>query len=307
MSEIKFGVFSDLHYDHIPDGDKRIQYFIEQVNEEDLDFIIELGDFSYPIDDNLILLENIRKLNVPLYCVIGNHDTDIYERKLVMDFLDLKDSYYSFRTGDLKFIVLDSCFVKTINGFKPYSKSNYDKITESYPYVPDFEIEWLEKELEDDSKHYIIFSHHSLENNFRERGICNRKEIQSLIEKVNESNKRVLLCMNGHDHGWAVKKIGKTFNYSLNAMSYIWVGPQYEHFSYSQEIHKKYPYLKDLVLYKQGLFAIVTISDNGDIKIKGMNGDYQNVSPHELGLGDTWNGRSIQPIVPSFSAKYEIY
>lgn len=303
MNEIKFGVFSDLHSDHIPDGDKRIEYFLEQVKDKHLDFIIELGDFSHPTEKNRSLLDKIRTLKVPLYCVLGNHDTDIYERDVVLDFFDLKDSYYSFKMGDFKFIVLDSCFVKTSTGFRPYSKRDYDKSIESYPYIPDVELEWLKKELQDGNKYYVIFSHHSLENNFEGRGISNRKEIQTLIEKVNQSNKCVLLSMNGHDHGYGIEKIGKTLYYSLNAMSYIWVGPQYEHFSYTEEIHNKYPYLKDLVLYEQGLFSTVTINDCGGINIEGMNGDYQNVSPIELGIGDSWNGRSIQPLVLSFSSE----
>lgn len=155
MNEIKFGVFTDLHYDHIPDGDKRIEFLIEQVKDKHLDFIIELGDFSHPTEKNRGLLDKIRALKVLLY-------------------------------------------------------------------------------------------------------------------------------------------------YSLNAMSYIWVGPQYEHFSYTEEIHNHYPYLKDLVLYEQGLFTTVTINDSGGINIEGMNGGYQNVSPIELGIGDRWNGRSIQPLVPSY-------
>lgn len=92
-----------------------------------------------------------------------------------------------------------------------------------------------------------------------------------------------------------------TYNldYGLNSMSYIWVGPKYEHFNYSDKIHKKYPFLKDLVLYKEGLFAIVTIYNNGTFNIKGMEGSYQNISPMDLGIGNTWNGRLICPKVES--------
>ena len=33
MKEIKFAVFTDLHYDHIHDGDRRIQSFIDSVKD----------------------------------------------------------------------------------------------------------------------------------------------------------------------------------------------------------------------------------------------------------------------------------
>lgn len=86
-------------------------------------------------------------------------------------------------------------------------------------------------------------------------------------------------------------------------MSYIWFGPQYEHFCYSKDIHKKYPFVKDLVLYKDGLFAVVTISEDYGIEIEGMNGAYQNISPKDLGIEGTWNGRPVLPIVSSLKVE----
>ena len=161
----------------------------------------------------------------------------------------------------------------------------------------------MEKQLADDSKYYVIFSHQSFENEFAKRGVYNRDEVRNLINSVNDSGKKVLLCINGHDHGDSLEKIGQTYYWGLNSMSYIWFGPQYEHFSYSDEIHKKYPFLKDMVLYKEGLFGIITITENGGIDIQGMNGHYQNISPEELGLNDKWNGRSILPIISSLKVE----
>lgn len=59
-----------------------------------------------------------------------------------------------------------------------------------------------------------------------------------------------------------------------------------------------------MVLYEDGLYSIITITENGGIDIQGMKGDYQNISPKELGLEkDTWNGRSILPIVSSLKSE----
>jgi len=304
VKNITFTVFSDLHYDHIHDGYSRLQNFIDGVKNENLDFVIQLGDFAYPIDENSFLHEKIRETGVPFYSVLGNHDTDSYSRDTVMRFLGMKSSYYSFSIGNVRFIVLDSCFINTENGCIPYLKRNYDKLNDKYPYIPNDEIEWLKNELNSDRQYFVIFSHHSLENDFQKRGIFNRLEIQEIINEINETDKRVLLCMNGHDHGEHVEKIGKTYYYSLNSMSYIWVGPQYEHFDYSKETHAKYPYLKDLVLYEDGLYALVTIFEDGNFEIKGMEGAYDNVSPQSLGIGDRWNGRNINPSVSSVVSKY---
>jgi 3',5'-cyclic AMP phosphodiesterase CpdA len=301
MNKVKFAVFTDLHYEHIHDGNKRVENFVANVRSLDIDFVIELGDFCEPKESNRFLLNMLDSIGKPHYHVIGNHDSDQYQREEVMKFLKMDNSYYSFKKGKIKFIILDTCFIKTEKGYEPYCKKNYDKTKSIYPVLPDYELKWLEEQLIDDSEYFIIFSHHSFENEFAKRGVYNRAEVRDLINKVNDMGKKVLLCVNGHDHGDSLEKINQTYYFGLNSMSYIWVGPEYEHFCYSDEIHNKYPFIKDLVLYKDGLYAVITIIEEGNLKIEGISGDYQNISPKELGLSDRWNGRSILPKVSSLN------
>lgn len=109
------------------------------------------------------------------------------------------------------------------------------------------------------------------------------------------------MCMNGHDHGDAAVDINGICYYTLNSMSYIWHGLK-ETYNYSNEIHEKYPWLKDMILYEEGLHAIVTISHDGQLKIEGMRGNYQNITPNDVGiLNNMWNGVSIEPIVSSMN------
>ncbi|MCM1989068.1 metallophosphoesterase family protein [Oceanirhabdus seepicola] len=303
MDKIKFALFTDLHYDHIPDGRERIENFVTNIKDTDVDFVIQLGDFCIPKEENQVLLDMLDSIGKPYYHVIGNHDSDLFPREKVMNFLHMGKSYYSFNYGKVKFIVLDTCFIKTDNGYEPYCKKNYNRIKDIYPILPDYEFKWLEDQLTDDSEYFVIFSHHSFENEFAKRGVYNRDEVRSLINRVNQTGKKVLLCINGHDHGDSLEKIGQTYYFGLNTMSYIWFGPEYEHFCYSDEIHKKYPGLKDIVLYEEGLYSIITITEHGGIEIQGMNGQYQNISPRELGLGDVWNGRSILPTISSLKVE----
>lgn len=302
MKKVQFAVFTDLHYDHIHDGKKRIYKFLNDIQNTSLDFIIELGDFCYPIDENKFILRELQQIGVPFYCVLGNHDSDAYPREHVMNFLEMQNNYYSFVHGKIKFIVLDACYIKNDAGCTPYFKRNYDKTSDCYPYIPPEEIEWLKNEFEDNNQYYVIFSHHSLVNEFASRGVFNRGEVREIINNVNMSGKHVLLCMNGHDHGDAVSKIDRTYYYTLNAMSYIWYGLR-EHYCYSKEIHDRYPYLKDMILYEEGFYTIVTIYGDGSFEIRGMNGHYQNITPQELGVGNMWNGVSVAPVVSSLKSK----
>ena len=45
---MKFAMFSDLHYDAIPDGNRRIEDFITCVKKAEAEFIVDLGDLCYP-------------------------------------------------------------------------------------------------------------------------------------------------------------------------------------------------------------------------------------------------------------------
>ena len=73
---IKFLVFSDLHYDEVADGDKRIEDILTSARKRELDFIVSLGDLCNPINGNQKVLEKFNSLGVPFYNVIGNHETD---------------------------------------------------------------------------------------------------------------------------------------------------------------------------------------------------------------------------------------
>ena len=62
-SNVKFGIFTDLHLDIMHDGRIRLDTFIEQMKKEDVDFIIQLGDFCYPEDTSKCLCS---EKNIPI-------------------------------------------------------------------------------------------------------------------------------------------------------------------------------------------------------------------------------------------------
>jgi 3',5'-cyclic AMP phosphodiesterase CpdA len=303
MNKIKFAIFTDLHYEHIHDGRQRIENFVSEIDHKDVDFIVELGDFCSPKQENRVLLDILDSTGKPHYHLVGNHDSDLFTKEEFLHFLGMNNSYYSFTYGSVKFIALDTCFIQNSCGYEPYSKKNYNTTKGIYPVIPQDELNWLEDQLADDYPFFVILSHHSLENEFAQRGVYNRNAVQELINRANSSGKKVLLCLNGHDHADSIRKIEETYYFGLNSMSYIWFGPEYEHFCYSPEIHKQYPFLKDMVLYREGLYAIITITEQGSIEVEGMEGHYQTISPEELGLKGVWNGRDITPDISSLMIK----
>lgn len=293
-----FCVFADLHYDAIPDGDRRIRTLLEVCKSKSVDFILELGDLCRPTEENKKVMKQLRGAGVPCYFTLGNHNVDKCTTEEALRFLGLKKGHYSIRQGNVKFLFLDANYVKTECGCFPVCGTDAVFPAGGYPYIPPEQIAWLRDELAEEGCFYVICSHQSLFNEFaagdRARGIINREEVRYVLERRNQLKKCILFCINGHDHGDAMEQINGISYYSLNAASYIWHGTK-PIYAYGTEIHNRYPALKHMILYEEPLHVIISIDGQGEVEIEGMRTHYQSVTPEEAGIGATWNGVSILP------------
>lgn len=66
-------------------------------------------------------------------------------------------------------------------------------------------------------------------------------------------------------------------------MSYKWLGEDYIHLRYSEEVDKNFKWIKYTAPYKDPLFTVVEISTKGYIKIAGKYSQYVGPSPWDLG------------------------
>lgn len=265
---LRFLMFGDLHYDEVDDGDRRIDEIMENVKEKKPDFIVSLGDLCNPVEENRKVLDKLNAVGIPLYHTIGNHETDHCQLEEIMRFLEINNPYYSVVYDDYKLIFLNTCYLSKDGIEYPYYNRNFKKEAAIYPLIPSNEIEWLQNEL-DDGKKYMIFSHHSLMNDFRDRGVHNREKIRELFR-----GKDVIACINGHDHGSAFSVVEGIPYYTLNSANYA--------------------YLNGILQYKQALCAYIEIDDK-EFRISGMEGEYASVTPDEVGVNDyKWNGVSVK-------------
>ena len=288
---IRFLVFSDLHYDTVKDGDERIGKIIKKVKENQVDFCISLGDFCEPVLENKRLVNAFLQTKVPIYYTIGNHETDRHHLDEILVFYDMKSPFYSFELENYKFIVLNTCFYSKDGVEEAFYENNYKVKGSVYPILPQEQLNWLREELNDHKKH-IVFSHHSFSNEFAKRGVQNRDTIQNMFSAMN-----VLLCMNGHDHGDAVIEKNGTTYYTVNSSSNVWIGSQIDS---SETLKEKYGHLNGILTYKEP-FAVIVEIDDSKIKINGVEGEYQSVTPEDIGLDNyQWNGVSILPKASSW-------
>ncbi len=287
---VRFLAFSDLHYDHIFDAESRLDALISKISDSSLhlDFVVSLGDLCYPVKENKPIIKKLYNMGIPFYYCVGNHDCENSNWQAIKNFAEIKKPYYSFVVDEIKFIVLNTCFMVHEQEVMWNQKDIFRKNADLYPVIPQCEIEWLMEEMSERDLRYVIFSHHSLVNNFDFRGVVNREKIRSILE-----NNKILLAMNGHDHGNDLKIVNNIPYFTVNSTSYIWHGR--ETYAYSKEAHNKYPFLKNVILYKTPLYCIVEIEET-DIKIRGTKSGYQVITPEDVGIVDRqWNGVSIEP------------
>ena len=106
--------------------------------------------------------------------------------------------------------------------------------------------------------------------------------------------------MNGHDHGDDYSIVDGIPYMTINSANYAWLGTQ---IASSRELQERYSYLNGILQYKQAMNTYIEI-DNEEIKITGMEGEYQSVTPDDIGIHDyMWNGVSIRPRISSHVIK----
>jgi predicted phosphodiesterase len=79
----RFGVMTDVHFDVIDDAEDRLRHFIDEMNREKVDFIIQLGDFCFPLPENKPFLDIWQQFAGPKYHALGNHDMDRTNKKKI--------------------------------------------------------------------------------------------------------------------------------------------------------------------------------------------------------------------------------
>ncbi len=294
---IRFGVCADVHRDIMFDAGDRLQYFVDEMNKEKVDFIIQLGDFCFPKEENRTFVETWNSFNGPKYHVLGNHDMDISSKQEIMDFLDMENNYYSFDLKGFHFTVLDPNFLIDSNAYIPYEKGNYFAHGSTRGNLPPEQLEWLKNDLKNSSHPVILFSHQPLSSTDSTKNVY---QVRAILEKANEEAgfKKVIACFNGHTHTNDCKEINGIQYVQFNSMSYKWLGDKYAcPERYSPELNANYPSLKYTAPYKDPLYAIVEIHPGSSISIKGRETSWVFPSPVELGYRSGVEDEDSVPII----------
>jgi len=268
---VTFGICADVHLPTMHDSEYRITTFIDSMKANKPDFIIELGDFGIPHEKYHHLFDIWNAYPGKKYHVIGNHEMDGgTTMNEALSYRHMTSSFYTFQENGYLFIVLDG------NDKKFLEEKGYRA------FIGPEQQGWLKEQLKQAKEPVIIFSHQALGP---PDAIENAEDIRTILEEHNRhaTYNKIIASFNGHTHNDWAEELNGIWYISINSMAYKWLGEEYGYIRYSEEVDKNFKWIKYTAPYKDPLFAIVTISSDGIIEIKGQKSEFEGPSPWEVG------------------------
>lgn len=281
---LKFAIASDFHAQDVPDGEERVASFIRAAKEENVDFIIELGDFCRLDSAGQVYLKLWDSFEGDKYHVIGNHDMDSYTPEEYVAGMKMPGRYYSFDKGDFHFIVLDGNNLYDGKKYTHYAKANYYVNPKMRAFIDPEQMAWLKQDLAATDKKCILFSHQNIE-----QFLNNGATVRQILEEENRRAgfKKVVLAFGGHNHSNYTKEINGITYMQINSASYVWIDKlSMTEKRYSKEVNDRYSLLKYSMTYTKALYAIVTLNSEGAI-VKGTEAEFVPPTPKDLNMGDS--------------------
>lgn len=232
---VRFGIVTDLHYaDRESNGSRyykqsldKLSECVELMNEQAVDFLIELGDFKdqnvHPDEkETLRYLETIeqkfRQFKGPIYHVLGNHDMDSILKTQFLDCIynsgfSKAQNYYSFNYGSFHFVVLDANYTK--EGLS-YDKGNFDW---KDCHIPEEQLLWLKEDLKRHPEPTIVFVHQQLDRSaFDVTHAIYCPDNADQVNAILEQSGNVLIVFQGHYHEGSFNVINNINYYTLKAV-----------------------------------------------------------------------------------------
>ena len=308
MNQVKFSVFADYHYwpsTFRTCGLEGISQIINRATENNADFIIHVGDFCHTPDEFPDLISHYENAPIPTYHCLGNHEFERNSLENVLKAYHLEKAYYYFDIKGFRFIVLD--LNNMLVGDKIIHYDNWNWLNAKYDYIAslgDEQFLWLEKTIMNSPLPCILLSHHSLERAFSGISPQENDKIREMLKRVNKDKKRVFMAINGHYHRDYMRIRDNIAFLDLNSASNEWVEPKHSGF-YPQEIYDQYLCAEYNVMWNDPLNAIITIREDGYIKIDGMESEFFcGVDHRKIGRNPyDKDGRECTPIISSYEFK----
>lgn len=265
--KVKFAIITDLHYDLMHDSDRRAKVFVDAMKKEQPDFVIQLGDFCVPKPENQKLMDVWNTIPAEKHYVLGNHDTDNgYTKDQTLSFWGSPNRYYSFDKNGFHFVVLDG------------NEKSLTKELSGYPRTIEKEqLNWLKEDLSKTKLRTVVFCHQGFDNTIN--GLDNGMEVRFLLEQINKEAgfNKVIIVFSGHHHMNYHNEINGINYVQINSASYYWAGGEYKSRAFNEDFYKKYRILKHTLVYRDPIWAVVSLDGKNNIHIQGKESQMEGV------------------------------
>lgn len=270
---VRFGLISDIHPDMLPDGRDRVRAFVAAMKDAQVDFILQLGDFCWPVQSNRPYLEAWNEYQGPAYHVLGNHDMDDgTTREQTIAFCGMPGMHYTFDAGPIRGIVLD--------GNEPGGKaSGYRR------FMAAGQLAWLKRTLDQADRPCVLFIHQPFDTDHSD-SLENGAAVREVVERAEKDHPgRVVAVFCGHLHMDYERVVNGIRYFQINSAAYWWLNnAAARRETYPPEVHQKYRYLTHVAAYRAPLWAVVTLDfDRGELVIEGRRTEWVGPDPWSRG------------------------
>lgn len=281
MNKIKFLVFADLH--HYPgifytNAEEKLEKIKKRAIENDVDMVIHLGDFCHGPHLETEFVKKYNDFPMPTYHTIGNHENDNSGYDEILKAYNLENGYYYFDKNGFRFIIMDLNYMvvgdKVIHYDHGDYLGNYKEKGKVSAYVGMGEVQrkWIEETIMSSEYPCFLCSHQSIERIDSGFAFSEMKEIWDMIDRVNKDKQRVMMVLNGHHHRDNLRIFKNILFFDVNSASMDWL--EKPHDKFPEELMAEYELVKHSVVWDEPLTAIVTVTDEGDIKIEGSESNW---------------------------------
>ena len=219
---LRFALIADAQYtDADPEGERhyrstpeKMKRAVETIRAAKPAFTLHLGDFidrEFKSFDTMLPL--INELGHPVYHLLGNHDYSVAdtEKARVVATLGMPHDYYTFRSGNIRIVMLDTNSISTYkhpaNSPSATAATAQMKALESKgqasakPWnggASPTQLEWLDRELSsaDAAKERVILCGHHPLLPAGPHTLWNPEDLLAIIDK----HPSVIAWFNGHNH-----------------------------------------------------------------------------------------------------------
>ena len=308
MNKVKFSVFADLH--HYPavfctDAEKRLENIISRAVNGGAEFIISLGDFNHSVTTFPDICESAAASPLPIYHVMGNHDTDGAALADVLKAYNMPTEYYWLDLNGFRFIMLDTNYYRHSSGCTHYQYRNYFDFPLTRETIPGEELDFLENAIASAPGQCILCSHASLERHHNGGGgLTNQSAVREIISRANANERKVIMSLNGHHHRDFLRIMDNVAFFDVNSASFDWLSKPQEHFP--DELRKAYEMVDHQAIFSEPLSALVTVSEDGTIEIEGSRSGFLHGVTREMSPNPPCDGAGRPCTAEILSAKFKL-